>query len=116
MKTIFILENYLKDKCRKAGLDLIAEHQFSTKRKFKFDYCIPDPLIKIAFEYQGGLYMPKGGHTNVKGFIRDCDKINLAQKEGWKVFLFTADHLNNSLNKTLDFIDGVFLDIKRGLK
>jgi|WetSurMetagenome_2_1015567.scaffolds.fasta_scaffold34565_5 hypothetical protein len=115
MKPLFILENYLKDKCRKAGLDLIAEHQFSTKRRFRWDYCILSP-VKVAFEYQGGIYMQKSGHSNLKGLVRDCDKINLAQKEGWKVYQFTADHLNDNLNKTLDFIDGIFMDIKRGLK
>jgi very-short-patch-repair endonuclease len=111
MTPIFILENYLKDKCRKAGLDRVAEHQFSTKRRFRWDYCIPS--VKMAFEYNGGIYMLKSGHSNLKGLVRDCDKLNLGQKEGWKVYQFTADHLNGNLNKTLDFIDSIFKDISR---
>ena len=63
------------------------EFQFDPKRKFRFDYAIPDH--KIAVEYEGGVY--KGGrHTRTKGYARDAQKYNLALKLGWKVLRYTA--------------------------
>lgn len=38
--------------------------------------------------------MLKSGHTNIKGFISNCDKYNLATLIGWRVLRFTRKHLN----------------------
>ena len=63
------------------------EHKFSDKRRFRFDWAIPQ--YKVAIEYEG-LMSEKSGHTTVTGFTKDCEKYNLAQLEGWKVLRYTA--------------------------
>ena len=57
-------------------------------RKFQVDVALPD--LKIGAEYQGGDFMRKSGHTNVKGLARDRYKLNHAQLNGWILFQFGA--------------------------
>jgi len=72
-----------------------AEHwqkgyRFHDGRRWKFD--IANPRLRIACEYQGGLFMQrKGGHQTVKGMRRDWEKFNEAQMMGWIVLLFGPD-------------------------
>ena len=44
--------------------------------------------MKIACEYQGGLFLPRGGHKNVFGSMRDWEKGNEAQLLGWLYLQF----------------------------
>lgn len=46
------------------------------QRRFRFDWAIP--TLKIAFEYDGF-----GDHATLKGILRDAEKSNLAQLNGW---------------------------------
>lgn len=63
------------------------EYKFSKKRKFRFDIAIPES--KIAVEFEGGIYA-QGRHIRGKGYALDCNKYNLAVKEGWKVLRYTT--------------------------
>jgi hypothetical protein len=65
------------------------EFVFHPARRWRFD--IAWPFAKIACEYQGGLFVPKGGHQTVKGMRRDWEKFNEAQILGWTVLLFGPD-------------------------
>jgi len=65
----------------------LEEHTFSNKRKFRFDWAIPE--LKIAIEYEG-VFSGKSRHTTISGYTNDCEKYNLAQIEGWKVLRYTA--------------------------
>ena len=65
----------------------VREYVFHPKRKFRFDWAIPD--LKIAIEYEG-LMSEKSGHTTVTGYTKDCEKYNLAALMGWKVLRYTA--------------------------
>lgn len=68
------------------------EHKFLKDRKFKFDAVFLEQ--KIAFEYEG-IFSEHSRHTSIKGYIRDCEKYNLAAIEGWRVLRYTAKNIKN---------------------
>lgn len=76
----------LKYWCIEKGYKLEKEYRFS-KRRFRFDFAIPE--FKLAVEYDG-LMSEKSGHTTLKGFTSDTEKINMAISSGWKVLRFTV--------------------------
>lgn len=63
------------------------------KRRHRLDYSIPD--LKIGMEIQGGIWMPKGGHSSALGISKDCEKNNLGILAGWRVFLLTKHQINH---------------------
>ena len=67
--------------------------RFDTKRKYEFDFAWPS--LMIAVEVEGGQWI-KGGHTTGTGLQRDCEKYNLAQANGWKVFRFSTSMVDES--------------------
>ena len=71
----------------------IPEHRFHPKRKWRFDFAIPERMI--AFEYEG-IFSRKSRHTTISGFTGDCEKYNEAQLLGWKVFRFTAKSISHA--------------------
>lgn len=82
------IEIVLLDWCRQRGYKLYEEYVFSTVRAYRFDFAIPD--LKIACEYDGGIYQSKSGHRSKTGVQRDIEKGNLAISEGWRVLRFSA--------------------------
>jgi len=68
------------------------EYRFHKKRKWRFDFAIPE--LKIAIEYEG-LNSEKSGHTTLKGYTSDTEKYNEAQQLGWKVIRYTVLNYNN---------------------
>jgi hypothetical protein len=75
---------------RRHALLGIREHRFHSERRWRFDCAIPE--LKLAVEYQGGLYMARrGGHQTAKGMRNDWEKFNEAQIAGWTVLLFGPD-------------------------
>ncbi len=69
-------------------LQLEEEYKFHPERKWRFDYAIPS--LKIAVEFNGGVFMTNGDHNSIKGITRDYDKINTAQGMGWRVIQLNA--------------------------
>jgi very-short-patch-repair endonuclease len=59
------------------------------KRKWRFDFAWPQK--KIAVEIDGGVYKKKGRHAQTGGIIKDCEKLNEANIQGWHVLRFTPD-------------------------
>jgi very-short-patch-repair endonuclease len=86
------------------GLKYEKEHKFHDKRKFRFDYAIPD--IKLAIEYEGGTWSG-GAHTRGKHYSSDCEKYNLAQINGWIVLRYTTDTV-----KSVEQIYNDILEVK----
>ena len=84
------------------GLKWTKEHKFHDKRKFRFDYAIPD--IMLAIEYEGGTWSG-GAHTRGKQYSSDCGKYNLAQINGWIVLRYTADTVKNIEQIYNDILD-----------
>lgn len=80
----------------------VREHRFHPPRLFRFDFAFVDK--KIAIEIEGGLYMARSGHTNIKGYVSNCDKNNLWTLDGWKVFRFTEKHLRECPKESLELV------------
>lgn len=78
-----VIRRILKD----LKVDFVEELKFSKKRRFRFDFAIPN--MKVGIEYEG-LNSAKSGHTTLVGYTSDCVKYNLAQLEGWIVLRYTA--------------------------
>lgn len=73
--------------CKNMGLELKTEVKVDEKRRFRFDYAIPE--ISLAIEYEG-LFSKKSRHTTKTGYTNDCTKYNLAALNGWRVLRYTA--------------------------
>ncbi len=94
-----------------SGFESEVEHKFLENRKFRFDIIVRAirginllNKIKIAIEYEGGIYV-QGRHTRPKGYIKDCEKYNLAVLNGWKVLRYTSDTLKKKNGEFLIAID-----------
>lgn len=72
------------------GVLCVKEYKFHPKRRWRFDYAIPDH--KIALEVEGGVYT-QGRHVRPQGFLGDMEKYNTATLMGWRVFRTTPDDL-----------------------
>jgi len=58
------------------------DYKFSEERRFLLDFAILDKKIGIEVE---GLTQKGGRHQRLEGYMRDCEKYNLALFEGWKI-------------------------------
>jgi very-short-patch-repair endonuclease len=93
------LKAYLSSKFNRVDEEVVFNKIMDTKRLYRADYCIMDE--KIIIEINGGQYSG-GRHTRagkVKGKVytqyeNDLNKLNLAQKNGWKVYQFTYEMLS----------------------
>jgi hypothetical protein len=88
---------------------IFTEYKFHSKRKFRFDYYIELSNNKgLAIEYEGmGI---KSRHQSFNGFIKDCEKYNLALSLGVPVLRYTFKHCENiqavkdEILKTIDVL------------
>lgn len=71
-------------------VDCVKEFKFHPKRKWRFDYAIPEH--KVALEVEGGVWT-NGRHIRAQGFLGDMEKYNTATLMGWRVFRTTPDDL-----------------------
>ena len=71
-------------------MECVKEYRFHDKRKWRFDYAIPEH--KIAIEVEGGVWTG-GRHTSPKGFLGDMEKYNTATVMGWRVLRTTPEDL-----------------------
>jgi len=74
------------------------EFRISKERRYKWDYAWPQ--FKIALEQNGGIWMRGitgrgGAHSLPSNIIRDMEKMNFAQKLGWRVFQFQPKDIRN---------------------
>lgn len=70
------------------------EYEFTTVRRFRFDYAWP--VWKIAIEYHGGIFAKgRTGHSSISGLLRDYEKLNHAQSLGWIVLQFAPSHIRD---------------------
>ena len=80
-----------------SNYDYHKEFKFLHDRKFRFDYVflLDNSLIKgIAIEFEGGVWS-NGRHIRPLGFIKDCEKYNLATVNCYVVLRFTSECLKN---------------------
>lgn len=97
-KALSWLDWNLQYYCNEKALTLEKEYQFC-ERGWRFDYCIP--ALKIAIEFEGGIFLQKSGHNTAKHYTKDSDKYNRATVLGWKVIRVTALNYTTVL-KTLN--------------
>ena len=91
------LEKYLREKYAEKS-PVVKELQFHPRRKWRFDYALPEPLVKIAIEIEGGIFSG-GRHTRGAGYQKDMHKYNAATKMGWKVYRFSYNDLEKQTYK-----------------
>lgn len=94
------------------NVECVKEFKFHPKRRWRFDYAIPEH--RIALEVEGGVWTG-GRHTRPQGFLGDIEKYNTATLMGWRVFRTTPDDLlrTATLNLLKSAISGDF-DPKNG--
>jgi very-short-patch-repair endonuclease len=71
----------------------LREHEFHPTRAFRFDLAWPE--IKLGVEIDGGIWMPRSGHTSGKGYTADREKDAEALCLGWTVLRVTTDQVKN---------------------
>lgn len=85
----------LLDQLAQAGLpEPVKEFKFHAERGWRYDYAWPD--LKVAAEYQGGVFDEgRSGHTSKGGVLRDVEKLNESQAAGWHVVYVTPNTVVN---------------------
>ena len=106
------LEQYLAYSPQSLGLDwkLVTEHRFHDTRKWRFDYAFmrpDDTPAFVAVEFDGIMYRTVG-HNSLAGILRDSEKINEAQRLGWRVFRANAKSVGDGTFFAL--IDNVLIE------
>ena len=66
-----------------------TEYRFDSVRKFRFDIAVPGMMLAIEYE---GIFSAKSGHTTAGGYIKDCEKYNLATVQGWRILRYTGNN------------------------
>lgn len=74
--------------CNEHALTLEMQYEFNPHRKFASDYAIT--ALKVLIEYEGGIFMPRGGHNSPSGIQRDIEKYALAESMGYRVIRLTV--------------------------
>jgi very-short-patch-repair endonuclease len=62
------------------GWDLQTEYRFDDVRRWRFDFAFPS--VKLAIEVEGK------AHYHAKRHKTDCEKLNEALRQGWRVLRF----------------------------
>lgn len=65
---------------------VVRELRFDATRKWRFDWALPH--VKVAVEVNGGTWV-SGRHNRGTGYLKDLEKLNSAQAQGWRVFQFS---------------------------
>lgn len=82
------IELYLKQLVQSGIIkEYQTEFKFDDKRKFRFDWYIPE--LRLAIEYEG-IISEKSRHTTIAGYTKDLVKYNLALISGFKVLRYNA--------------------------
>lgn len=70
-----------------------TQYKFHPERKFKADMCWP--LILFIVEVDGGVWLPKGGHTSGVGYTHDRIRDAEAFLLGYRVLRVTPDMIKD---------------------
>lgn len=75
---------------KEENIEFIHDYKFLKDRKFLIDFALLKYKIGIEVE---GITKEGGRHQRMVGFMNDCEKYNLAAKEGWKILRIPAPWL-----------------------
>lgn len=91
--------------CNKNLLQLEKEYRFAKPRRFKFDWAIINPVLKlkIAIEYEG-LMSEKSGHTTAKGYTKDTEKYKLASQLEFHLMRYTVFNYQKVIDDLIDYM------------
>lgn len=94
----------------------IRQHKGIENRQFRFDFFFPSwtGLSGIVAEIEGGTWGGSSRHTSKAGFARDCEKYNLATKQGYEVYRFTTDKVKSG--EAVNFIREVIVERENGVR
>ena len=93
-----LFENYLIE--RKITYE--REYRFLSHRRYRFDFAILGP--QIAIEIEGGIFTG-GRHISAMGFLKDCEKYNLASIEGWRLIRIPTNWFKSDFDKIEHILD-----------
>ena len=82
------------------------EYVFLKDRRFRFDFAWPKHMI--AVEIEGGTWN-QGRHVTGVGFAKDCEKYNLAALDGWSVYRFPTQMVNDET--AIKFMHKIFVKL-----
>lgn len=104
---------HIENGLTRAGVPFTKEYKFHPVRKWLFDFVIgacEDEILKhrLAIEFNGGVFSG-GRHTQGMGYVKDMEKVNHAQLEGYRVLQYTSMDLRE---KNLG-IDGIINQVKK---
>ena len=85
-------QQLLKIHLSELGIETVAEFQFCPDRRFRFD--LANEELQIGFECNGH-WQGRHGAAWSEGF----EKFNLAQAQGWTVFVFHNRDVENGKAK-----------------
>ena len=91
--------------------DYYKEFKFLGDRKFRFDFVfllLQSQIKGVAIEFEGGVWS-SGRHIRPLGFIKDCEKYNLASLNGYIVLRFTSECLKDP-NRIKSIIESTLLN------
>jgi len=88
-------EEYLKGSVLSFKKEVVFSSIMNTKRKFRADYFIefPNYYKNCIIEINGGQWSNGRHNRGGKGYENDLTKLNLAQKNGFRIFQFTYEML-----------------------
>lgn len=67
--------------------------RFIPGRRFEADFYWPD--LKLALECDGGVWLPKGGHTSGEGYTKDRERDVEALLHGIITVRYTSTHVSS---------------------
>jgi len=70
----------------------ICNHRFHETRRWRLDFAWPDR--QLAVEVDGGTHS-YGRHVRGSGYAKDCEKLNAAALNGYRVLRFTGKMVHN---------------------
>jgi len=86
------VEDLMDDHLRFAGITgYVRDTPFVTGRRFRADFWFPD--ARIALEVDGGVFMPKGGHTTGLGYTADRERDIEAALQGIQTLRYTSEQV-----------------------
>lgn len=108
------LEELFKLQLRAHKLDslFVRECLFHPTRKWRFDFSCES--MRIAVELQGGVFGKKSGHNSGVGIRSGMEKLNEAQRLGWRVYQFYVDEVKSG--QAVLYIKAVIDEHKARLK
>lgn len=74
--------------------------KFIPKRRFEADFYFPE--LRMVVEVDGGIWLPKSGHTSGEGYQRDRRRDQLALAHGLQTLRFTSEQIRSG--EAIDYL------------